>query len=215
MKRAYNENITRTENQSELAKEAISILETEAKKRVEDIRQHVEFVCTSLRAQSSVQIGQLLLAVRKLTVEEYCNKYGADPQIFLEHQARKRKRTEFKVPGKINEKITPPSISNHAKAIPSQPLSQSNKNEHITASTGGAETSETDFGPLFVHLQRSHHPKLTFRFDPQAELKETGCFSLNAPDNIVKLLSTSQKRRVRDQIQDIQNQLQLLKDQLK
>ncbi|KAG0187280.1 hypothetical protein DFQ28_006550 [Apophysomyces sp. BC1034] len=190
MKRLRDEDSTYTKNQTDLVREAVDILETEAKSRVEDIQQHIEFVCTSLRAQSSMQIGQLLLAVRKLTVEEYCNKYGADPQTFLAHQARKRKRAELKIPNTLHN----------------------DKDGYTEVVKTEEEKTETDFGPLFVHLERPNHPKLTFRLDPQMELQQAGHFTLNAPSNIINLLSTVQKRRIRNQVQAIQDQLEALKN---
>ncbi|KAG0166817.1 hypothetical protein DFQ30_006758 [Apophysomyces sp. BC1015] len=235
MKRLRDEDSTYTKNQTDLVREAVDILETEAKSRVEDIQQHIEFVCTSLRAQSSMQIGQLLLAVRKLTVEEYCNKYGADPQTFLAHQARKRKRAELKIPNsKIYEKENLYPAASNTKHVSSGSGDRTtiiekeklnsiyNKHAALHNDKDGytevvkteEEKTETDFGPLFVHLERPNHPKLTFRLDPQMELQQAGHFTLNAPSNIINLLSTVQKRRIRNQVQAIQDQLEALKSKL-
>lgn len=61
-----------------------------AKRRVEDIRQRIEFMCASLRAQGNTQINKLLKAIRELTVEDFCEKYGADTQYFMSQQTMQR-----------------------------------------------------------------------------------------------------------------------------
>ncbi|KAI9486240.1 MAG: hypothetical protein EXX96DRAFT_548248 [Benjaminiella poitrasii] len=70
--------------------EAITILEEETKRRVEDIQQRVEFICASLRAQGNTQINRMLMSVRQLTIKEFCEYYEADTKKFLEQQAKQR-----------------------------------------------------------------------------------------------------------------------------
>lgn len=61
-----------------------------AKKRINDVEQRVEFMCASLRAQGHTQINKMLMAVRELTVEEFCETYEADAQVFLNQQKQQR-----------------------------------------------------------------------------------------------------------------------------
>ncbi|KAI9309175.1 hypothetical protein BJ944DRAFT_48647 [Cunninghamella echinulata] len=78
-----------------LNEEALSILDVEASRRINEIRQNIDFICSSLRAQGNMTVNQLLKAVRSLTMKEFCNKYGADTQLFLTEETKKRKRNDF------------------------------------------------------------------------------------------------------------------------
>lgn len=71
-----------------------------ATRRIAEIEQNIEFICSSLRAKGNMTINQLLESVRSLTMDEYCNKYHADTSFFLEEQARQRKGTAMMAPGK-------------------------------------------------------------------------------------------------------------------
>jgi hypothetical protein len=57
---------------------------------VEEVSQRTEFMCASLRLQGKTEINKMLMAIRELTVEEFCEKYGADAQYFLNQQTIKR-----------------------------------------------------------------------------------------------------------------------------
>lgn len=62
-----------------------------AQRRIEDIQQRIEFMCASLRAQGNTEINKMLMSVRKLTVEEFCETYDANTQKFLEQQTQQRR----------------------------------------------------------------------------------------------------------------------------
>lgn len=47
-------------------------------------------MCASLRAQGNTEINKMLMAIRELTVEEFCEKYGADAQYFMSQQTIRR-----------------------------------------------------------------------------------------------------------------------------
>ncbi|RCH98603.1 hypothetical protein CU098_009100 [Rhizopus stolonifer] len=74
--------------------EAIKILEEETTRRIEDIQQQVEFMCASIRAQGNTDINKMLKSVRELTLEEFCETFGASTQLFLEQQTKKRIGTD-------------------------------------------------------------------------------------------------------------------------
>ncbi|KAL7329424.1 hypothetical protein PS15p_207526 [Mucor circinelloides] len=78
-------------NKNEDIDEAIAILEEETQRRIEDIQQRIEFMCASLRAQGNTEINKMLMSVRKLTVEEFCETYDASTQMFLEQQTQQRR----------------------------------------------------------------------------------------------------------------------------
>lgn len=48
-------------------------------------------MCASLRAQGNTEINKMLMSVRKLTVEEFCETYDANTQMFLEQQTQQRR----------------------------------------------------------------------------------------------------------------------------
>ncbi|KAI8642079.1 hypothetical protein BD408DRAFT_417043 [Parasitella parasitica] len=75
-------------NQNEDVNEAVAILEEETQQRILDIQQRIEFVCASLRAQGNTEMNKMLMSVRKLTMEQFCEAYEANPQKFLEHQTQ-------------------------------------------------------------------------------------------------------------------------------
>lgn len=62
-----------------------------AQRRIEDIQQRIEFMCASLRAQGNTEINKMLMSVRKLTIEEFCEIYDANTQKFLEQQTQQRR----------------------------------------------------------------------------------------------------------------------------
>ncbi|KAI9354950.1 hypothetical protein BD770DRAFT_444856 [Pilaira anomala] len=69
--------------------EALKILEEEKNKRIEDIRQRTAFMCASLRAHGKTQLSKLLKSVKELTVQEFCETYGANTEYFVQ-ESRKR-----------------------------------------------------------------------------------------------------------------------------
>ncbi|KAL0091816.1 hypothetical protein J3Q64DRAFT_1331377 [Phycomyces blakesleeanus] len=269
-----------------------------AKRRIEGLRQNIEFACTSLRAHGNMQINQLLPSVRQLTMDEFCNRYGADTLTFLEEQTRKRRgedvhnilqkrslgpSVEKKDNSKLAPKVDSPRIakerdnppvtrsgqaqsflrSNNSRSFDtklqesqskvkpksktrsqqqqqqqqqqSQPQRQksreveSNQGENTgnlkdisgTRSSPGKQLKydeqqpEVDCGPLFVHFKREKHPKITLRLNSQQEASEFSPFEISAPTEIFEKLGDQQRRRIVDQIQDIQDQLESLKQQLK
>ncbi|GAN01494.1 hypothetical protein MAM1_0008d00927 [Mucor ambiguus] len=78
-------------NKNEDIDEAIAILEEETQRRIEDIQQRIEFMCVSLRAQGNTEINKMLMSVRELTVEQFCETYDASIHVFLEQQAQQRR----------------------------------------------------------------------------------------------------------------------------
>ncbi|OAD08232.1 hypothetical protein MUCCIDRAFT_154864, partial [Mucor lusitanicus CBS 277.49] len=78
-------------NKNEDIDEAIAILEEETQRRIEDIQQRIEFMCASLRAQGNTEINKMLMSVRELTVEQFCETYDASTRIFLEQQTQQRR----------------------------------------------------------------------------------------------------------------------------
>ncbi|KAI9023876.1 hypothetical protein CLU79DRAFT_834694 [Phycomyces nitens] len=255
--------------------ETMATIEAESRRRIEGLRQSIEFACTSLRAHGNMQINQLLSSVRQLTMDEFCNKYGADTLVFLEEQTRKRrgegissipqkrslgpsekKNDISKLSSKVDslravkERDSPlitqsgqtTSVSQKESTRPVDTMVQEPKPKtrsqrqvprevesnqdntgdvnHMSgtrSSPGHSENNEQpeiNCGPLFVHLKREKHPKITLRLNSQQEASEFGPFEVSAPTELFEKLSDQQRRRIIDQIQDIQDQLELLKDQL-
>ncbi|KAI8380931.1 uncharacterized protein BYT42DRAFT_286389 [Radiomyces spectabilis] len=261
--------------------EAIKILKDEADRRINDIRQRVEFVCSSLRAQGNMQVNQLLRSVRQLSMEEYCNSYGADTQLFLKEQMRKRKLGDFRAEAKSRSRTkrvkstsvdqssnfkssseprssidtttsTSSSSSRDAQstetttrlrqqdtkstsvdsdasrnqpvmlgnqqreqsdAVTHEPTEASAHNQESAASASADESNNEEYesGPIFVHLARSNHPRVAIQLDPQQELESIGHFELKVAEEMIYRLSNNQRRRLRDQIDDIQEQLDKLR----
>ncbi|CAO3598550.1 unnamed protein product [Absidia cylindrospora] len=250
-----------------MTSEAISILDAEESRRIDEIRQSVDFICSSLRAQGNMAMNQLLQSVRTLTMDEYCNKYHADTNYFLEEQSRKRKRTELVTPSKKREL---PGATSHDSAILSKKAPKSKeiqvrhsptadflKNDHLappvksipsngqqqqqpqqqrlneslaeTASNGNTKETngnpkksnddnddeeEVEYGPLFMQFLRPGHPKVTFQLDPQEELNQTEGFRLQIPYEFVDQFGPGHRRRIVDQIQHIEAQLETFKQRL-
>ncbi|KAI8092758.1 uncharacterized protein BX664DRAFT_328063 [Halteromyces radiatus] len=114
-----------------LVDEAISILDAEATRRIDEIRQSVDFICSSLRAQGKMTVSQLLKSVRSLTMDEYCNTYHGNTQYFLEEQSRKRKRIEMVTRGKKRDLFDMSDIGN------STPLSSPSSSKKKSLGTKG------------------------------------------------------------------------------
>lgn len=47
-------------------------------------------MCASLRAQGTTETNKMLMSVRELTVEQFCETYNASTHIFLEQQTQQR-----------------------------------------------------------------------------------------------------------------------------
>ncbi|KAG2198623.1 hypothetical protein INT47_001070 [Mucor saturninus] len=67
-------------------------------------------------------------------------------------------------------------------------------------------------GPLFVHFESEDHATVSICLDPNRAM--TGKFKVNATTDILKHWNETQRAAVRDQIQDLQDQLTQLKDEL-
>ncbi|CAO3623691.1 unnamed protein product [Cunninghamella blakesleeana] len=224
-------------------------------------------------------MNKLLQAVRSLTMEEFCNKYGADIQSFLTEETRKRKRTDFinpkkssiqevtdvllptsnsrsdslEVDNRPNKKekrltltngkntITSSSIINPASSSSSSISGSSNKVKTILTATKGIskeinnqpnkggeddstifkksqdqiEDEDISFGPLFMQFTKPNHPKVVFQLDPQEEFDETSSFELNIPYEFINQFQPGHRRRIIDQIEHIQDQLEILKNRVK
>ncbi|KAG2236885.1 hypothetical protein INT48_002698, partial [Thamnidium elegans] len=81
-------------NNNKDLEEALTILEEEKNKRIEDIRQQTEFLCATLRAHGNTQLNKMLKEVRDLTLKEFCETYKANTQYFLQ-ESRKRLATKL------------------------------------------------------------------------------------------------------------------------
>lgn len=106
----------------------------------------------------------------------------------------------------ITPTIEPPKLSAIIKKpdppLPPPPPPPPKKNKKL------------DFGPLFIHMERPSHPKMSLRLDPGHTIDKLGQFTITAPTEILKQLDDDQKGRVRDQIQSLQDQLDELKRSL-
>lgn len=63
-----------------------------------------------------------------------------------------------------------------------------------------------------MHIERGDHPNFSIRLDPERTATEK--FKLNAPTEILTHLNDTQRSTVRDQIQDLQDQLTKLQESL-
>ncbi|KAG2224330.1 hypothetical protein INT45_012899 [Circinella minor] len=113
-------------------------------------------------------------------------------------------------------------ISLETSNIPQQTRNLST-NTSITATTettsmknnNKEDEDEEEFGPMFVHLERPNHPRVGFQVDPQRTLNELGHFAVHMPDEVFGRMNQLQRDNLYNQIQDIQNQLDKVKLQLR
>ncbi|SAM01282.1 hypothetical protein [Absidia glauca] len=237
------------------AAEAIAILDAEATRRIAEIEQSIEFICSSLRAKGNMTINQLLESVRSLTMDEYCNKYHADTSYFLEEQARQRKGATMMAPGKKRSlRDVADSMENDGLSAKKKPTVTKSKQTSSSRSTPTSKSStpttaanspmenrsmqsqqrsdvnhhpaprkdvmddedeeEIDFGPLFMQFLRPGHPKVTFQFNPQEELDDNSAPRLQVPYEFVDQFGPGHRRRIADQVQHIQDQLESFKQRL-
>lgn len=70
------------------------------------------------------------------------------------------------------------------------------------------DNDEQDFGPIFVRLERKQHPQVAFKLDPQQTVQDLGSFTLEMPTEVFEQLGAKHKKRLKGQIQDIQEQLE-------
>ena len=56
-----------------------------------------------MRAQGKTEINKLPMAIRKMTVKEFCEKYGADELYFLTQQTQRRVETAIKKRPSLND----------------------------------------------------------------------------------------------------------------
>ncbi|KAI8339020.1 hypothetical protein BC941DRAFT_501341 [Chlamydoabsidia padenii] len=205
-----------------LAEEAIAILDAEATRRIDEIQQSIDFICSSLRAQGNMTISQLLQSVRALTMDEYCNKYHADTSYFLKEQARQRKELTMVTPGKKrshNNKETLDTLDKDGHQAKKKQIVSKHKDTPVANTTHQLtnkkdEQDEMDFGPLFMQFLRPGQPKVTFQFDPQEELDPHNALRLQVPYEFVDQFEAGHRRRIGDQIQHIQDQLESFKQRL-
>lgn len=73
------------------------------------------------------------------------------------------------------------------------------------------DNDEQDFGPIFVRLERKQHPQVAFKLDPQQTVQDLGSFTLEMPTEVFEQLGAKHKKRLKGQIQDIQEQLEKVK----
>ena len=77
------------------------------------------------------------------------------------------------------------------------------------------DEDEEELGPMFVHLERPNHPRVGFQVDPQRTVDELGHFAVHMPDEVFGRMNQLQRDNLYNQIQDIQNQLDKVKLQLR
>ena len=117
-----------------------------------------------------------------------------------------------------NNKSSSSEISN----IPQQAIN-STTNTALAATTditsdkdnNNEGEDEEEFGPMFVHLERPNHPRVGFQLDPQRTLDELGQFTVHMPDEVFGRMNQLQRDNLHNQIQDIQNQLDKVKLQIR
>ncbi|KAI8139563.1 hypothetical protein BJV82DRAFT_626587 [Fennellomyces sp. T-0311] len=201
-----------------------------------------------------MQINQLNLAIRQLTMREFCHEYGANALIVFQKQAKERmqqvkKRTRDEMEKddeetaqvlKPQQEPRSPIIKRTKRKLPKRPDATA-KRVRVADAKGssqspppvepntGSETSnqahtgtrpaerhdEEEFGPMFVHLERSDHPRIAFKLDPQHSIDELGQFTVNMPNEVFGRMNQAQRERLHGQIEHIQSQLEKVKVQLK
>ncbi|KAI7872752.1 hypothetical protein BDF14DRAFT_1877230 [Spinellus fusiger] len=72
----------------------IRTIREDGERRVESLRQSVDFICASMRAHGHMQINQLLTSTRHMTMREFCYGNGADMTVYLNEQTQKRQRMD-------------------------------------------------------------------------------------------------------------------------
>lgn len=184
--------------------EALSILDAETKRRVEDVRQRIEFMCASLRAQGNTQINKLLKAIRELTVEDFCEKYGADTQYFMSQQTMQRiSQTKNKRPSVNDSEKFDATIKKRSKVL------KIDAEKEIEP--GSDASSHTHTGPVIVRLERDLQPTISIQLNPGHSVEGLGKLSIDAPIDMLKELNEVERGRIREQIQSIQDELENLK----
>lgn len=75
-------------------------------------------MCASLRAQGNTQINKLLKAIRELTVEDFCERYGADTQYFMSQQTMQRiSQTNNKRPSLNDNEKSDTTLKKRSKVL--------------------------------------------------------------------------------------------------
>ena len=100
------------------------------------------------------------------------------------------------------------------KPIELPPVAQNTNSETSNQTQADADQDE-QCGPMFVHLERSDHPRIAFKLDPQRSVDELGQYVVNMPDEVFERLNQTQRDRLHGQIEHIQSQLEKVKEQLK
>ncbi|GAA5816102.1 hypothetical protein MFLAVUS_009624 [Mucor flavus] len=65
--------------------------------------------------------------------------------------------------------------------------------------------------PIYVHVEKEDHAKLSLRFDPESSIEQARKFKFNLATDTLSQLNNDQRARICDQIQDLQDQLESLK----
>ncbi|KAL9555759.1 hypothetical protein MBANPS3_002198 [Mucor bainieri] len=208
--------------------EAIAILEEETQRRIEDIQQRIEFMCASLRAQGNTEINKMLMSVRELTVEQFCETYDASTHIFLEQQKlkrthsaqtdttqdtlRKRRRSNsFSIA--VDDDV--PLNTTHVEAKPKS-NAEIPPNEHITPketakslrqSIANSEPiNQEPQEPIILRLNRTAKPSIDIELNTQGAQED---FSVESAMDKLNQLSEQQKKFIKEQIKDLQDKLDI------
>ncbi|CAO3657577.1 unnamed protein product [Mucor hiemalis] len=161
-------------------------------------------MCASLRAQGNTQINKLLKAIRELTVEDFCERYGADTQYFMSQQTMQRiSQTNNKRPSLNDNEKSDTTLRKRSKVL----IMDSEKEKKLIPDS----RIRNNTGPIVVRLERNKQPTISIQLDPGHSVKELGKLSTDAPIDRLAQLNELERSQVREQIQIIQDELEDLK----
>lgn len=70
------------------------------------------------------------------------------------------------------------------------------------------DDNDPPLGPLFLHMERQNHPRVRFQLNPLQTVDQLGEFSIDIPRETIEQMTSQQRARICQQIQDIQNKLE-------
>lgn len=70
------------------------------------------------------------------------------------------------------------------------------------------DDNDPPLGPLFLHMGRQNHPRVRFQLNPLQTVDQLGEFSIDIPRETIQQMTSQQRARIFQQIQDIQNKLE-------
>ncbi|KAI7882603.1 hypothetical protein K492DRAFT_193409 [Lichtheimia hyalospora FSU 10163] len=218
-----------------LRREARATIRKELHRRKQDILQRTEFLVAALRAQCMTMIHELPDSVRKMTMREFCHIYGADTAEYLrqdakrrmqrviqeQHQPRQEKsqiHNEHPEKDKVHQDEQQQSTNDPFDPHDSKSISLGDDEDDFSIQLGqsqyqqkSVDESDPPLGPLFLHMDRQNHPRVRFQLDPLHTVDELGKFTFNIPYEIIPQMTTRQRSRICQQIEDIQDKLASVK----